>query len=170
MWKKKRSRKTASKVAERVAAFFHEKFGGKAKGKFRISYKDMLLLTGAHRLSSKGYVEQIEEFLCENYGIVMVEVGDDFVFLGYGALINVRKVPKRLIVNSEDESEKENSEPPEDTFGIKDDNLIDFDALGRYTIAKLRLIAGKVGVPSALIQGCGRSKKNLIKLINEKVR
>ena len=83
------SRPNARLIAERLATLYDEKFGGKLRGRYRISMKQMRALTGRKRVPAEG-IRSISEELFE-LGYVLVDLETFFVVLAQSTFRSYRR-------------------------------------------------------------------------------
>lgn len=83
-------RLTERQVAEWLAGFYDRKFGGKDRGRFRISMKHMKLLTQRRRIPAE-IVRKIGEELFE-LGFVLIDLETFFVILPQRSFRSYRRV------------------------------------------------------------------------------
>ncbi len=83
-------RLTERQVAERLAGFFDRKFGGKDRGRFRISMKHMKILTQRKRIPAE-IIRKIGEELFE-LGFVLIDLETFFVILPQRSFRSYRRV------------------------------------------------------------------------------
>lgn len=84
------ARPSARQIAERLAAFYLQRFGGKDRGRYRISMKQMRVLTDRKRVPAD-VVGQIGEELFE-LGYVLIDLETFFVVLAQGTFRSYRRV------------------------------------------------------------------------------
>ncbi len=77
-------------IAERLASLYEEKFGGKMRGRYRISMKQMRALTGRKRVPGEA-IRSISEELFE-FGYVLIDLETFFVVLAQGTFRSYRRV------------------------------------------------------------------------------
>jgi hypothetical protein len=78
------------KIAEQLAVLYEEPFGGKARGRFRISMKLLLELAGRRRLYPND-LEAISRELFE-LGYVMIDMETYFAVLSQRTLRSYRRI------------------------------------------------------------------------------
>lgn len=83
-------RPSTRRMAECLAALYERKFGGKARGRYRISMKQMRALTGRKRVPGD-VIGKIGEELFE-LGYVLVDLETFFVVLAQGTFRSYRRV------------------------------------------------------------------------------
>lgn len=83
-------------VAALLAKLYEEEFGGKAKGRFKISRKELAEIAGRAQLK-QGAIDQICENLADDHGLLMIDLGDEFPVTKISILRKYRAVPSRLI-------------------------------------------------------------------------
>ncbi|MDH3968417.1 MAG: hypothetical protein OEU56_15480 [Rhodospirillales bacterium] len=84
------SRPNERLVAERLASLYEEKFGGKLRGRYRISMKQMRALTGRKRVPGAD-IRSIGEELFE-LGYVLIDLETFFVVLAQSTFRSYRRV------------------------------------------------------------------------------
>lgn len=84
------SRPDARQVAERLVRLYEVTFGGKDRGRFRFSMKQMRVLTGRKRVPSK-VIRSIGEELFE-LGYVLIDLETYFVVLAQATFRSYRRV------------------------------------------------------------------------------
>lgn len=89
-------RPTERMVAERLAELYDWQFGGKERGRFRISTKHMQALTGRRRLPDRT-VQRISEELFE-LGFVLIDLDTFYVVLAQRTFRNYRRVSDASLV------------------------------------------------------------------------
>lgn len=77
-------------IAEMLAALYEESFGGKPRGRYRISMKHLKALTGRRRVPAET-VRKIGEELFE-LGYVLIDLETFFVVLAQRTFISYRRV------------------------------------------------------------------------------
>ena len=88
-------RPTEQAVAERLVELYEQNFGGKERGRFRISMKHMKLLTGRKRIPLRT-IRKIREELFEE-GYVLIDLEMYFVVLAERTFRSYRRVNDRSI-------------------------------------------------------------------------
>lgn len=83
-------RPSERQVAERLAALYEEKFGGKARGRYRISMKQMRALTDRKRVPGD-VLQKVGEELFE-LGYVLIDLETFFVVLAQATFRSYRRV------------------------------------------------------------------------------
>ena len=89
----------AANVARQLAELYQVEFGGKGRGRFRISMKHMRMLTGRRRVGGD-LVAAIAEELFE-LGYVMVDLETYFVVLAQSTFRNYRRVNDACLATSQ---------------------------------------------------------------------
>lgn len=84
------ARPSAGDVAARLAALYERGFGGKERGRYRISMKHMRALTGRRRVTSE-VLQGIGEELFE-LGFVLIDLETHFVILAQRTFNSYRRV------------------------------------------------------------------------------
>lgn len=83
-------RSTERRIAERLAELYEQKFGGKQRGRYRLSMKQMRVLTGRRRVPGDT-IRRIAEELFE-LGYVLIDLETFFVILAQGTFRSYRRV------------------------------------------------------------------------------
>jgi hypothetical protein len=83
-------RMNGRQVAERLADLYDQKFGGKDRGRFRISMKHLRALAGRKRIPV-GLVSKISEELFE-LGYVLVDLETYFIVMSQATFRSYRRV------------------------------------------------------------------------------
>ncbi len=89
------SRPSDQRVADRLAELYEEDFGGKQRGRFRISMKHMRLLTGRKRVPPS-IVRKVSEELFE-LGYVLIDMETFFVVLAQRTFTSYRRVSDQCL-------------------------------------------------------------------------
>jgi len=97
------SRKTSDEMAEILSDIYEEKFGGKKRGRYQITRSGFTELAGRKKLQDSFIHKVIDSAL--DWGIIVVDLGDNLVVIEVSVTENYRKVPKSIIKEfiSEDE-------------------------------------------------------------------
>lgn len=82
-------------IAERLTELYEEKFGGKERGRYRISMKQMRVLTGRKRVPSD-VIGKVGEELFE-LGYVLIDLETFFVVLAQGTFRSYRRVSDGIL-------------------------------------------------------------------------
>ena len=88
-------RPKAADIARQLAELYERDFGGKERGRFRISMKLMKSLCERRRISTS-FRREITEELYE-LGYIMVDMEIYFAVLGQGTLSNYRRVSEQVL-------------------------------------------------------------------------
>ncbi len=106
---KKRDPEVIKKTAVILADLYNTgEFGGKKKGRFQITHKNLRKLMRLPRLRDKHIILLSDELL-EEYDILIAMYRDSFIFLGGAICGRYRIVPNKFFKNlGEDETEGEN--------------------------------------------------------------
>ena len=88
------NRPAEKEVAEQLAQLYERQFGGKPRGRYRISMKHMRLLTGRRRVSPR-CLRKISEELFE-LGYVLIDLESFFVVLAQRTFTSYRAGQRRL--------------------------------------------------------------------------
>jgi len=84
------SRPSERQIAEQLAALYQEKFGGKERGRYRISMKQMRALTNRKRVPGE-VIGKVAEELFE-LGYVFIDLETFFVILAQATFRSYRRV------------------------------------------------------------------------------
>lgn len=93
---------TEREVAARLAALYDRRFGGKDRGRYRISMKHLRALTGRRRVPAET-VERIGEELYE-LGYVLIDLETFFVVLAQRTFTSYRRVSDHCVASFEAET------------------------------------------------------------------
>lgn len=93
-------RPTARQVAERLAALYERGFGGKERGRYRVSMKHMRAMTGRRRVSEEA-IREIGRELFE-LGYVLIDLETFFVVLAQRTFRSYRRVSDAALEALED--------------------------------------------------------------------
>ena len=88
--------RTSKETAAILADLYNVDFGGKAKGRFKISRKDLTLMAGRSRLQQPIIDDVIDE-LFEKYDLTMIDLSDEFPIISTSIIRRYRSVPSRLL-------------------------------------------------------------------------
>lgn len=83
-------RPSERRIAARLAALYEERFGGKERGRYRISMKQMRALTGRKRVPLE-VIGKVGEEVFE-LGYVLIDLETFFVVLAQGTFGSYRRV------------------------------------------------------------------------------
>jgi len=86
-------------VAERLVELYGVEFGGKERGRYRISMKHMRILTGRRRIPAE-MIRSISEELFE-LGYILIDLETYFVILVDRTFRNYRRVSDAIITKIE---------------------------------------------------------------------
>ncbi len=81
---------TAESVAQVLAALYEETFGGKERGKYRISSRHLRELYGRRRLYAEDIVQLSRELL--EQGFILIDLDSFYVVVSLNAFVNYRRV------------------------------------------------------------------------------
>ena len=87
---------TADEIAERLAEIYEQGFGGKPRGRYRISMKHMRTLTGRRRVTPD-IVQAIGAELFEK-GYVLIDMETFFVVLAQRTFSSYRRVSDSCVI------------------------------------------------------------------------
>ena len=93
-------RPTERHVAEHLAALYERSFGGKERGRYRISMKHLRVLTARRRVPAR-LLRRIGEELFE-MGYVFIDLETFFVVLAQGTFTSYRRVSDHAVADSAD--------------------------------------------------------------------
>jgi hypothetical protein len=82
-------------IAKSIAKIYEEAFGGKDRGRYKISRRNLRLLSGRKRLEDTTTAKIMDTLY--NLGFIMVDLGDDFAVVEEGVMLNYRPVPKAVL-------------------------------------------------------------------------
>jgi len=84
--------KSIQAIVADIRAIYRETFGGKEKGRYKISRANFRLICGRKKLESV-FLEKVVSAALED-GFVVVELGDYFCVIAEGTMLSYRPVPK----------------------------------------------------------------------------
>lgn len=90
--------KSPEQVADDLARIYELEFGGKDRGRFRLSRRQLRRLSGRGRLEDSILAQFVQH--CYERGLVVTDLGDEFSVIEVAAMQNYRKAPSRLIEDS----------------------------------------------------------------------
>src|SRR5262245_54249883 len=82
-------------IAKSLSQIYQETFGGKDRGRYKISRRNLRLLSGRKRLEDTTTAKIMESLY--NLGFIMVDLGDDFAVVEEGVMLNYRPVPRAVL-------------------------------------------------------------------------
>ncbi|MDH3666894.1 MAG: hypothetical protein OEN23_08180 [Paracoccaceae bacterium] len=82
-------------AADRLAQLYDEAFGGKPRGRYRISAKLLRALTDRHRLYEDD-IRQLARALFER-GYVLIDMDSFYVVMSSNSFVNYRRPPESLL-------------------------------------------------------------------------
>ena len=82
-------------VAKALAEIYEKPFGGKDRGRYRISRRNLRRLSGKKRLED-GTIQKIVEAAYDR-GFVIIDLGDEFAVIEEGVMANYRPAPKAVL-------------------------------------------------------------------------
>jgi hypothetical protein len=85
---------TPAEVARRLFKIYEEPFGGKERGRFRISREHFRYISGRRRLEESTMSEIVNE--AYEKGLVVTDVGDGFSVIAEETMQTYRKVPRKI--------------------------------------------------------------------------
>jgi hypothetical protein len=89
-------KRTFEEVADLLVELYEEDFGGKSKGRYKISRNDLAAISGRAQIK-QGAVDQISELLADEHGLLMIDLGNEFPITKISILRNYRSVTAKLI-------------------------------------------------------------------------
>lgn len=89
--------KTPEEMALLLRKIYELEFGGKSRGRFKISRSNFRQLSQRQRLEDSTIQKIIEEAL--ELGFVVTDLGDYFSVVGLNVMMNYRPVPKSILKN-----------------------------------------------------------------------
>ena len=92
-----KDRPTEREIAERLAELYGQQFGGKDRGRYRISMKHMRALTGRKRVPGDA-IRKIGEELFE-LGFVLIDLETFFIVLAQGTFRSYRRVSDSCVMS-----------------------------------------------------------------------
>ncbi|MEI7795961.1 MAG: hypothetical protein WCI06_04910 [Methylococcaceae bacterium] len=108
--------KQPEEVAEFLSEIYEHQFGGKKRGRYKISRLNLRALSGRRTLK-ESIVEEIKYYASENHGLVMNDLGDEFSVIELDVLYNYRPVPKAVLnifIDTSGENSKASNEEDEE--------------------------------------------------------
>lgn len=94
-----------AEVVQILGEIYELKFGGKRRGKYRITRVDLRKLAGRKKLHAT-IVEEIKDLMLES-GYLMGEVADYFVLIDVRVIEGYRKLPRAILKPYWEEDEDE---------------------------------------------------------------
>jgi hypothetical protein len=107
--------KTAEKMAEIIKEIYEEKFGGKNRGRFKVSRSHFRRLGGRKNLRDAFIDEVAEE--CLELGYILIPTGDTIAIIEEKVVLNYRNVPKSILnsyIGEDDEGDDSSVEDDDD--------------------------------------------------------
>ncbi|MDO9528556.1 MAG: hypothetical protein Q7J27_05265 [Syntrophales bacterium] len=93
-------------VGKAIEGIFNEKFGGKEKGRYRISRADLLKIANEKTFNDDN-IKKIQTNI-QKKGFVLVDLGSEFAIIDDKSMYNYRKVTKKIVAEyAEKMGEKE---------------------------------------------------------------
>jgi hypothetical protein len=114
----KKKRRTPEQVADILDDIYEERFGGKKRGRYKISRVGLRQLS--NRMTLKESIIELIIDEVNEYGYIMIEVEDGYALIEERIVANFRSVPKSLInkyceeLADEDEYEDEGEDDDND--------------------------------------------------------
>jgi signal recognition particle subunit SEC65 len=87
--------KSPQEVAEQLSSIYESEFGGKDRGRFKISRSNLRRLAGRKRLEDTT-VNKIADAALE-LGYIVIDLGDYFSVVEEAVMLNYRPVPKSVL-------------------------------------------------------------------------
>lgn len=87
--------KPVGDVAQALIDIYEQTFGGKNRGRFKISRSNLRRLSGRKRLEDTT-IEKIADAAYDK-GLIVVDLGDYFAVVEEGVMRNYRPVPKSIL-------------------------------------------------------------------------
>ena len=88
--------KSPEEVAQFLSDIYEKQFGGKKRGRYRISRINLRSLSG-RKILQEGIVEAVTYRALEDFGLVITDLGDEFSVIEVDVLRNYRAVPKSVL-------------------------------------------------------------------------
>jgi len=82
-------------IAQRLATLYHLRFGGKRTGRFRVSRRYLLELSGRKRLPERLLQDLVNEMF--EQGFVFIDLESFFVVLDQKLFVGYRRVTRKII-------------------------------------------------------------------------
>ena len=92
--------KTPDEIAEILSQIYEEGFGGKERGRYRISRSNLRTLSGRKRLEDS-IIDSVIDSTYEK-GLVVTDLGDEFSVIHEGVMHNYRRVSRKLVSQHQD--------------------------------------------------------------------
>jgi hypothetical protein len=86
--------RTPEDTAKILAAIYEESFGGKDRGRYRLTHSQFRRLSGRKRLEPSVTTRIVNAALEE--GFVIIDLGDHFCIVEESVMLNYRPVPKNI--------------------------------------------------------------------------
>lgn len=86
--------RSVNEVVEVLRAIYEESFGGKSRGRYKLTRSQFRILCGRSRLEAALTMKIVDAALDE--GIVLIELGDHFCVIEESAVLAYRPVPKNV--------------------------------------------------------------------------
>jgi len=87
--------KEINDIAKILADIYFLKFGGKYKGRYSITRKNLLKMSNKRRMSEK-FINDLKHTILE-MGYAMIEVDETFKIIDLDVMGNYRRVPKNIV-------------------------------------------------------------------------
>lgn len=98
--------KSPEEVSQFLSDIYEKQFGGKKRGRYRISRINLRSLSG-RKVLQESIVEAITYRALEDFGLVITDLGDEFSVIEIDVLRNYRAVPKSVLNMFIDASDEE---------------------------------------------------------------
>ena len=89
------AQQNSAEIALRLATLYHQRFGGKRTGRFRISRRYLLELSGRRRLPERLLRDVANEMF--EQGFVLIDLESFFVVLDQKLFVGYRRVTRKII-------------------------------------------------------------------------
>lgn len=117
--------KTAADVAIMLSDIYETAFGGKERGRFRISRNNLKLLAD-RKVIKQSFVDELKEEAWE-YELVVVDLEDGFVVIDVNLLDSYRFAPKNVVKEIVEEFDEEYGDEDEYEEDEDDEDDDDYD-------------------------------------------
>ena len=117
--------KTAADVAIMLSDIYETAFGGKERGRFRISRNNLKILAD-RKVIKQSFVDELKEEAWE-YELVVVDLEDGFVVIDVNLLDSYRFAPKNVVKEIVEEFDEEYGDEEEYEEDEEDDDYDDDD-------------------------------------------
>ena len=83
-------------TAKNISEVYKSSFGGKDKGRFRISRAGLTILSG-RKILRQAVIDSIFDVLLNDYGIFMIDLESEFAFINESIIRSYREVPEKIV-------------------------------------------------------------------------